>query len=98
MPLLFAYGINRFSHDLAHMPMVFSSASYNGRSIIDEQLPLYVFPRDRTPASQDVCVQCMVDLLKDLQNDGTAGEFLIYMLQVQEFYINGKFCYFPKIG
>ena len=32
--------------------------------------------------SQDVCVQCMVEILKDLQTDGTSGEFLIYMLQV----------------
>ena len=37
--------------------------------------------------SQDVCIQCIVDLLKDLQNDGTAGEFLIYMLQVHAKYL-----------
>ena len=38
--------------------------------------------REVSAQSQDVCAQCMVDLLKDLQNDGTAGEFLIYMLKV----------------
>ena len=38
--------------------------------------------REESAQSQDVCVECMVDILKDLQNDGTAGEFLIYMLKV----------------
>ena len=42
----------------------------------------YFIFRERSAQPQDVCVQCMVDLLKNLQNDGTAGEFLIYMLKV----------------